>query len=274
VRAEGLLQAVIDLFCLAVAGLVARRIYQASSRTGLLMPFVYPLTALMVVVNYSYLTMHSYRFVYDFPALAFFAAGIYLIYFDYPAVVFAMLFLVGTVNRETTLLLLPLYAMAQCIPGRDKSGKESAIYWNRLWSRRTLQVVLPLVACWIGWHLWLVHHFALNPSAANPRLLLNLGVIACPLAWPQLISVCCYLWPFVFVYRHLIPDPMLRAWIWILPAWLAFMFYYGILIEIRIFGELIPLLACTVMLIAEEILLKKLGAVLPASLPLSVVDSL
>jgi hypothetical protein len=274
VRPEGIAEAVIDLFCLAVAGLVAQRIYQASSRTGLLTDFVYPLTLLMVAVNYCFLTIHALRFLYDFPALAFFATGVYLIYFRFPAWAFAMLFLVATINRETTLLLLPLYAVAQYVRRTDApaAGTTQRASWRGLWALRTLGVVLSLCAYWIGWHWWVTRHFAGNASEVKPRLLVNLGILVCPLAWPQLIGVCCYLWPFVFIYRRLVPDPILRAWIWLLPLWFGFMFYYGVFIETRIFGELIPLVACTVMLIAEELLLKKTGMPVQTPLQLPVAD--
>lgn len=253
VHAEGIAQGIINLVCVAIAGLVARSLYQAGSRTRLLTPFIYPLTLLMIAATYTFQTTHALRFVYDLPALGFFAAGIYLIYFRYPAILFAAVFLVGTLNRETTLLLLPFYAITQCLP-----ESASSLQWRKLKAPATVLVVLPLSVYWLGWHVWVVRHFAHNASAAGPRLLLNLGIAAIPLSWPQVLSVCAYLWPFVFCYRRLIPDFTLRAWVWILPLWFAFMLWFGLLIEPRIFGELIPVVACLVMLVAEELLLNKL----------------
>ena len=46
-----------------------------------------------------------------------------------------------------------------------------------------------------------------------------------------------------------------------LPIWLVFMFVYGILIETRIFGELIPLVVCATMLIVERILVEEIQGI-------------
>ena len=245
VRPEGIVEAAIDLACVCVAGLVARRLYQASSRTGLLTPYVYPLTLVMATGTYSVLTMHQLRFVYDLPSLAFFSVGLYLIYFRRNRLLFAALFLIATVNRETTLLLLLFFAIAQCMHG-------PRFHWRRLYAAGTLAVVLPLAACWVGWHLWVVRHFAANPTESQPRFWLNISLLLWPLAWPQMVGVFCYLGPVIFIYRKLIPDPLLRAWLWVIPAWIGFMLYFGVFIEIRIFGELIPYVAVLAMLLCEE----------------------
>jgi hypothetical protein len=66
---------------------------------------------------------------------------------------------------------------------------------------------------------------------------------------------------FVTVTHRWISDSRIRAWMWILPVWSVFMFVYGILIETRIFGELIPLVTCATMLIVERILIARMGGV-------------
>jgi hypothetical protein len=68
------------------------------------------------------------------------------------------------------------------------------------------------------------------------------------------LSACGYLLLFVMVMRRQIRDPQLQAWLWLLPIWCGFMFVYGILIETRVFGELIPFIVCATTLIVEEIL--------------------
>jgi hypothetical protein len=46
-------------------------------------------------------------------------------------------------------------------------------------------------------------------------------------------------------------------WLWTLPAWFGLMFLYGIIVEGRLYGELIPYLACMSALIAEESILAR-----------------
>ena len=115
-------------------------------------------------------------------------------------------------------------------------------------------VVLPLLTAWIAWEIFVRHHFAGNRSEFYPRLNWNVKSILVPQAWPQMLSACGYLLPFVVVMRRRIPDPRLRAWLWLIPLWVVFMFSYGILVETRVFGELIPLVVCCAALIVEELM--------------------
>jgi hypothetical protein len=258
VRPEGVVQAAIDLVCVAVAGLVARRLYLGATRTGLLAPVVYPLTLAMVVSTYCLINMHMLRFLYDLPSLAFFAVGLELIYFRRNRLWFALLFVVATLNRETSLFLLGYFAIAQCMD-------DGIFKPRRLRAASTLAVLVPLSIFWLAWHGYVVHRYAANPTQSVPRVYLNIGLLLLPIAWPQMFSAFCYLWPLVLLCRDRIPDATLRAWFWILPAWFAFMFYYGIFTEARVFGELIPYFACAVALICEEALLGRVAKIAPSS---------
>jgi hypothetical protein len=249
VRAEGLAQAGIDLACVCVAGLVARKLYVLSSPTGLLTSYIYPLTLLMVLNTYVLLTMHSYRFIYDLPSLAFFSLGLYCIYLRKRAGWLAAVFVVGTLNRETTLLLLVFYVLAQCHRGQRFD-------WRQSYARATLMTALPLIAFWLGWHLWVAHMFQGNPSAAQPRVSLNLSILAVPFTWPQVVGTFAYVLPVVILYRRHITDALLKTWLWALPVWFVFMLYYGVFVETRVFGELIPYIACVSALIAEDKILE------------------
>jgi hypothetical protein len=159
---------------------------------------------------------------------------------------------------------LPLYCSTQGFPVASLPSwpldKRERYRWDRLWSARTLAVVLPLFAWWVLWNWWTTHHFAGNASAAAPRLLLNLGILLWPVAWPQLAGALAFLWPFTFLWRHSIPDAVIRSWAWLPVMWLVLMLRYGLLIETRIFGELVPYFACTTVLIAEELLLRRVAS--------------
>ena len=256
VQPEVLIQAVINVACLLATGWFTTRIYQASSRRRLLAPFVYPLVLVVCGATYVMHTVQNFRFIYDMPSLAFFSLALYLVYFRRHWSLFVLTFLVATVNRETTLLLLPLYMIDAAVV----NGKPQ---WKRLADRRTLAVVLPLAACWIVWQMTIRHIFAQNPSEFYPRLNWNVKSLLVPQAWPQLLSACGYLLLFVVVMRRQIPDPRLRAWLWLVPLWIAFMFSFGILIETRVFGELIPLVVCASTLIVEDMLLGRFAESTP-----------
>jgi hypothetical protein len=251
VQPEVLVQAAIDVCCLLLTGFLTTRIYQASSRNQLLTPFVYPLLLVVCGTTYIMHTVQNFRFIYDLPSLALFCAAMYVIYFRKHWGYFAALFVVATVNRETTLLLLPLLMLNGAV-------KEGTVRWSLLFRAKTMMQVLPLAAWWIVWRILIGHIFANNVSEFYPRIDWNLKSLVVPQAWPQLLSACGYLLLFVVVMHRKIIDPRLRAWLWILPVWFVFMFVFGILIETRIFGELIPLVVCGASLILEQILIGRM----------------
>jgi hypothetical protein len=252
VAPEVLVQAAIDVCCLLVAGYMTTKIYRASSGRQLLTPMVYPLLLVVCGATYVMHTVQNFRFIYDLPSLAFFSTAMYLLYFRWHWIYFAGLFLVGTMNRETTLLLLPLLMLNDAV-------EHGRLRWPLLFRVRTLRVVIPLAMFWVAWQIFIRHVFAQNMSEFYPRINWNVKSFVVPQAWPQLLSACGYLLLFVTVMRRRIRDPQLQAWLWLLPIWCGFMFVYGILIETRVFGELIPLIVCATTLIVEEILMARMA---------------
>ena len=101
--------------------------------------------------------------------------------------------------------------------------------------------------------------FAGNASEFYPHIRWNVKSLVAPQAWPQMLSACGYLLLFVVTMRGKIRDARLGAWLWVVPVWVGFMFVYGILIETRVFGELIPLIVCATMLIVEEIVMARMA---------------
>ena len=240
VQPETIAEAAVSFFCVAVAASVAQKLYARSSRTGVLGVLVAPAVLAMAFLMFAAATSHRFRFPYDLPQMALFSLGLLLIY-DRRLVLFAVVFALATLNKETSILLLLYLLLAERARGR------------RLLPAFALSLLLGFL--WAGWQVWLRTHYAHNPSGREPRLLMNLLVLATPLFWPQIASAFAYLLPAVLLGRQQIHDPVLRAWLLALPVWAAFMFCFGLLLEIRVFGELIPVMAASAMLIAEEHLL-------------------
>jgi hypothetical protein len=251
---EAIVQLLVNFASLLIAGYATQQIYRAASRNQedsgeLLGVFVYPLFLLLFTLHYVLHTIQNFRFIYDLPSLAFFAVGLWLIYFRRHPLLFAALFIVATLNRETTLLLLPFFMLSAATGDGDFNLKRD---WRRAFSPRTLAVVVPLALFWWGWHLFVFHVFKYNVSEYYPRIAVNLYTFAHPRYWPQLLSAGGFLLPFVFFFRRSIDDPQLRAWMWALPLWLGVMFFWGILDETRVFGELLPYFTCLAILTAEH----------------------
>ncbi len=243
------------IVCVLVAGWVAVRIYNAATRQHLLGAFVYPLFLVLCAVSYILHTVQNFRFVYDMPSLAFFALGLYLIYFRKPVVLFVALFAIATLNRETTLLLLPFYALSEAVVYRHEGP---GIDWRRTCTPAVLVVILPLAAYWVIWHKLVFHIFAGNASEYYSRVQFNLYCFSRLRYYPQLASSFGFLLPMLFLYRRHVHDLQLRAWMRVIPVWIVFMFTWGILVETRVFGELLPFIAPLAAVIAEEALYEKL----------------
>jgi len=251
---EAIVQLLVNLASLLIAGYATQQIYRAASNAqgehgGLLGAFVYPLFLLLFAVHYILHTIQNFRFIYDLPSLAFFAVGLWLIYTRRHPLLFAALFLVATLNRETTLLLLPFFVLSEAAKDGDFDFKRD---WRKAFAPRILAVAVPLAAAWLGWHAFVFHLFRHNVSEYYPRISLNFYTFLHPRYWPQLFSAGGFLLPFVFLLRRSVADVQLRAWMWALPIWGGCMFFWGILVETRVFGELLPFLTCLVILVAED----------------------
>lgn len=271
----------IDIPCVLVAGWVAVRLYQAASRRHLLTWLVYPLFLVLCVVSYSLHTIQNFRFVYDMPSLAFFALGLYIIYFRKSRLLLVALFALATLNRETTLFLIPFFLLSELAPGSRSSAANLVspgrlriaprpalthaalrlvpdslrnLRWRRLLRPGVITLTVLLLAYWTAWHLFIFHFFRHNSSEYYSRLTFNLYVFRRLRYYPQLFSACGYLLPFLFLFRKHLHDPQLRLWLWTIPGWYAVMMVWGILVETRVFGELLPFIACAAPLIAEEML--------------------
>jgi hypothetical protein len=237
----------LDIPCLLLAGWVAVRIYSVASQRHALKALVYPVFLVLCYFAYLMHTVQNFAFVYDFPSLAFFSVGIYLIYFRKNPLWFVALFAIATLNRETTLLLLPFYVLAAGMEG-------GRFLWRKAIRPQVVGIVLPLLAYWIAWHIMIFGVFRHNPSEYYPRIPFNLHCFARLRYYPQLFSACAFTLPFIAVFCRKVRDPQLRVWLWCVPMWIGVMFCWGILVETRVYGELLPLVACWDVLIAEELL--------------------
>jgi hypothetical protein len=240
----------LGILSVLIAGWVATQFYKASTRRHLLGSLVYPAFLGLCVISYILHTAQSFRFFYDLPGMAFFSVGLYLIYFRKPVLWLVVLFAIATLNRETTLLLLPFYVISQGI-------HEDRFEWRRIFSPRTLSIVLLLLAYWILWHLMIFHLFRHNPSEYYPRIQFNFLCFRRIRYYPQLFSSLGYLLPFLILYRRHVHDLQLRLWMWGLPIWYACMFVWGILIETRLFGELLAFVATISVLMVEELIVQR-----------------
>ncbi|HEV2576837.1 MAG TPA: hypothetical protein VGU25_06475 [Acidobacteriaceae bacterium] len=265
ISAEGIVQAAIDVCSVVCIGLIARKLYDLASPRGIFRFAVYPLTLVMILATYGLSFTYHVRYFYDLPSVALFGAGLLLLYRRSNVLAFCAIFLIATVNRETSLMLLVFYALRLIL---DYSGRYTS-------KRRLLVDITTIVAmavAWGAWHVFITRHFAHNPTASMARWKNNVFLLLSPLSWPQLASTGAFMIPVIVLYRRYLTDRLLRTWLWGLAVWFVFMMIFGVIIEIRIYGELIPYLACCTVLIAEAVVSEKLIAAIGEPNPMNELD--
>lgn len=279
----GVVELYLNIPCVLIAGWVTVRLYQAATRKHLLTWLVYPLFLVLCTVTYILHAVQNFRFVYDMPSLMFFSLGLYLIYFRKSTLLLVALFAVATLNRETTLFLIPFYLLSECVRGwNDQTRLEpqpaheasnlqtqtprltllsllpvkptvTGARWQRILKPEAAITAALMLGYWIAWHLFIFHFFRHNASEYYSRIPFNFQCLTRLRYYPQLFSACGYLLPFLFLLRKHIHDTQLRIWLWMIPMWCAIMMVWGILVETRVYGELLPLIVCAATLIAEEV---------------------
>lgn len=282
IHSPEVLEFYLDILCVLIAGWVAFRLYRASSRQQLLGWLVYPLFMVLCVASYLLHTVQNFRFVYDMPSMAFFALGLYVIYFRKSRILLVALFALATLNRETTLFLIPFFVLSECARGDEgkatlqvvsaRSGAPDnpsplhiqifclprriahRLHWRRALAPEVAIPALLMLAYWAVWHHFIFHLFHNNASEYYSRVPFNFYCFRRLRYYPQLFSACAFLLPFLAIYWKHVHDRQLRFWMLMIPFWYAIMAFWGILVETRVFGELIPFLACATTLIAEEVL--------------------
>jgi len=246
----------VALFGLAATGLLLNHMYAQVSPQRLFPWLPYALLLLIAYFNYILHCEQNFLYPYDLPSLFFFTLGIWLIYtrrFWW----LLLLFPVATLNRETTIFLVPLLLLdAYCESGRPQ-WKNLLHPW--LWGKIAL-----LFAIWEPIELYVHRRFRNNPTDLGSHMAVNITYLTHPQFWPQLFSMGAFLPLFVLSFRDQIQDIRLRTYCWIFPLWYVVMFYFGMLVETRIFGELGGLLALVSAMIIER-RLRSVAAADPAA---------
>jgi len=245
VAPEDVVEFLVDFPAVIIAGLVARDMYLFYSKRRRLSAYVYPFSLVMVAVSYCMEANHFFRFFYDLPGVGLFALGLYLIYRRCNVLLFALVFIVATINRETSVFLLLFFLLSACVV-------DGQIVWKRIFTWRVAGTTMLLAAFWLVWRVGVTRHFAERPSELAHHVVANICLALWPICWPQVFGMAGYTLPILLIFRAKTRPAELQLWAWIVPLWAIFMMYFGVISEIRLFGELIPLFACMGVLLAEE----------------------
>jgi hypothetical protein len=244
---ENLVVGVVGFASVLIAGVMVTLLYRRISPTRAFEWLPFALLLVFLASNYLLHAPLVILYPYDLPSVAFFTAGVYLIYTRRFWALLVM-FVPACFNRETVLFLIPLFVVDAVIGGD----------WKRL--NKGLLAVRAGAFCvvWLAVHLYIADRFKGNhgefyPNNWNPtatHINLNLIYLSQPKFWSQFDNACCYMLPFVILLRRYIFPMRVRAYVVVLPLWVATMVVFGLWPETRIYGELSGLVAvlCTLML--------------------------
>lgn len=239
----------ISIVAFPLAALFTQGLYNAFSRTRALRYLIFPAFLFTMAWTYTIHVEANFSYPYDMLSVAFFAAGLYCIAKRRYLGLLAVLAL-GTLNRETTLLLIPVFLL-------DTASVEAPVN-PRTWADRFnvrqipwLKTVL-LAAVWLAIKVALGHRYGHNDRSEDYlRIHDNLHSLS-PRLWPALLNICGYMMPIVLLFHRDIRPWRFRNYLWIFPIWFAVMFCAGVIAETRIYGELCPYVAVALALIIEH----------------------
>lgn len=213
---------------------------------------------LIMVLPFNFLLSRLYPFwlAYDMPSMLFIMLGLILIRQRRWPLYYA-LFLVATFNRETTCFLTLIYLVTAF--GKDRIGR----------------IAMHCAAQFVIW--FSIKHalsvlYATNPGAGMGlnKLADNLralrGVIPVEgLSYPTfqpgvfaiMASSMAFIWLIVIIYFRLIEDDFIRKACLVTPLFFLVMLKTGNLPEVRIYGDMIPVILPAFLLILKETMTSK-----------------
>lgn len=199
----------------------------------------YSMILLLVLPFTCVLPLQRYHYISDIPSIAFFCWGIFLIHqrklgWFYP------LYIIATLNRETSCFLTVIFFVTQWGNGRRLNTTIHCVVQMLIW------VVIKLLL----WHFYIGNISAYADAggvfrgmlAHNIRSLLQAGDTLPVFVWFQLLILFGGLWlPVLINFRSIANQFVLRLLL-VLPVYLFGMLLVGDLYEVRIFGEMIPVI--------------------------------
>ena len=246
---------IVSLASFTLAGFCVQKLYRSLTRSGALAKLVFPVFMVLTLWTYVVHTDANFSYPYDMPSVAFFAAGLLAIYTRHFWPLACIVFL-GTFNRETTLFLVGIYLIDSAsvglpdrllVRGRHVTLTERFSLGLVNWKR-----VVLLLSLWLVVKIPLAYHFRFNDNSENfVRLWGNIGRLR-PRLWPTLFNICGYTLPVIVLLRGRLRPVRFANYLYILPFWIAIMFYTGVILETRIYGELCSYVAVASVLLIEN----------------------
>lgn len=182
----------------------------------------------------------------DIPAMALFTLGLWALH-ERKWLLYYLFFAIGTVNRETTCFLTVIYALTAF--RKDDTRTISIHVASQLVIWVAIKVLLfQLYSDNVGSGFFEMHHVGRDRS----HLVTNIACLMFPTRLPFLLSTLGFLWIPVWIFRRRIRDEFISTSVWVMPVFFAAMMLVANILELRIYGELIPIVLVPFLLIFRE----------------------
>jgi hypothetical protein len=230
--------AFINGLCLAIIALLANHIAKLLGLGGQLYYVPAILTLIALAFTCCIHQEWGYYYYYDFPAYLFFALGLWAIvsgrFWLYVAIS-----LLGMLNKETVLLLIPLW-----VAWSLREERWTIPILLRRW--RVLAVALLIAIGLTVESRVTIHLFGFDRTAIGVDQPWGFRSMAYLRPWhlPQVFSMLGFGLPFAYLFRRLLPRPVWCLLMGMLPG-LAVLAYAGVPMETRVYGEFAIVLAVT-----------------------------
>lgn len=183
---------------------------------------------LYAVLPFNYFNLPYYP--YDIPSVLFFTLGLLLIYEEKWRWFFP-LFVAATVNRETSIFLAVVTLFVHF--GRYRPRLLALLVGSQLAIWAVIKAALWVIYQQNRWMGYGLYEFQLKVNIATLFNHPIKGVIA--------LATWGCLWIAVLVWRSRIHDPYLKRTLWVVPVFIGGMLFAGFVIELRIYGEVLPI---------------------------------
>jgi len=201
--------------------------------------------SLILVLPFNFLLPKIAPFWYpsDIPAILFFTLGLLFIRQEKWSMYY-LIFIIGSFNRETIGFLTLVFIFAN---------------FEKLKPRSILFHTVLQLAIWCAIKFSLYSIFINNPgsSIVQNQFSANLSFLLSPKRYPMLFSNFGFTWILVVVFYRFINDRFIKRSLLVVIPFLIVTLIAGDIWELRIFGELIPIILTGFWLVVQSLIDEK-----------------
>ena len=206
---------------------------------------------LVHMLNMTYLTpkIFCFYYIYDVPSVFFFTLALALMH-QKKILLYYAIFIVATLNRETSCFMSVIFLL---VNWRD--GKRQALL------HCGVQAVI-----WVFIKMVLISYYPANVERGGWLIMLsNFNELRDPIAVFQIVSSLGFLWLFPFLgWRWMADSFFLRQACLAAPLFAGALFFAGNVQEIRIYGEMFPVILPAALLVMGRIFSAPAGGIMIA----------